>query len=168
MTNAVTDTLIPTAVSVVIGDTTYTISKFSMAKTAQATRYLYAALAAAGIDATLTDLETQIVPEDTAFWSKVLQMIPKFLDDAPKELCRLLGLILTSNKQLRLMVDDEQDLDVEFEKVGREIWFEETLDTVLRVISTGISQMSDTAVMDSVKKLADGWINQKFSTVTQP
>lgn len=96
---AISDTLVPSVVSVSVDGTTYTIAPFSMAKSVKAMSFLYAVAEAAGITDAVARLgearDNVLLGNAPNLLSQFVQIIPALFSNGAAPAYQLIGLILT-------------------------------------------------------------------------
>lgn len=153
---AVSETLVPTVVSVAVGDQTYSIAPFSMAKSVQAMSYLYAIAEAAGVTDAVARLgqarDEVLLGNAPNLLSQFTHIVPALFANGAAPAYRLIGLMLTPNYKLKELVRAEESVDNYCAALGEDIAYgdEGTVDKVIEIIQKGFGQMSNQSVMTSL------------------
>jgi hypothetical protein len=156
---AVSETLVPSVVTVSVEDTVYTIAPFSMAKSVKAMSYLYGVAEAAGITDAVARLgqarDNVLMGNAPNLLSQFVSIIPALFENGAVPAYQLIGLMLTPNKELLRLEDAEESVDEHCRKLGRSIAYSDdgTIDKVVEIVQKGFSQMSNQPLMASVPNL---------------
>lgn len=178
MTNP-SETLLKKSVSVVVGEDQYTIATFSFGKTLKLFSYVAALTAAARIkDAfeaaaelptgehaltSLPELENgDVLPElptpgssASTFISSLLDILPAALQGGTPVVYQLLGLLITSNKELkRLERDSEQDTDGVLRERGEDLAYDATNAEMLTLVGEALTVIGIESIIKAAGPLA--------------
>lgn len=170
-TVAPTETILKNAYGVTLGEKDYTISTFKFGKSLMAMR-LFADLAlAAGLSEAAKgllspgpraseddSLDGADTPDEllsvSGLISKLLEVIPTLLVQAPPTVYRLIALIVTSNKELRdWEKDDKVNVLGRLEELGGDIASEADTAEILNLFNTALPLMGIETVVRSVAPL---------------
>lgn len=162
-TGTATDTLIPRVTKVSIGSgedvTEYRIAPFALAKTMLIFRLLTELAEVAGVQqaageltqaATDGELEGIVAP---GFIARILGILPLAFRNGTPALYRVLGLIVTSNKELREMEENEVDIEGHLLKAGRKIAYDGNLSDAMNLIFAAIPQIGLETIMGNLPAL---------------
>jgi hypothetical protein len=161
-TPKMTDTIVKKSVEVVIGEERYTISTFKFAKSLLALQYLSELAAAAGIEQAMMAADVSAANGEFAqeggiassFVTQIIRVIPKALRDGVPALYQLLGLVVTSNKDLKaLEMDDGADTAKELYKKGRELAYDGDVNELMNLIAAGAAMLGVEGILKNLAPL---------------
>lgn len=159
-----TDTIVPQAVKVTVGSgedvTSYVIATFCLAKTIRTFAYmtelaeqagLSSILSAAGASAEAGEFaEGGIAP---GFISRALAVLPNAVRNGTPALYRLLGLIVTSNRKLREMDENGEDIDDYLLKIGRGIAYDGTNEQAVALVLSAVKVIGVDTILAQLPNL---------------
>lgn len=152
-----TDILTKKTVTVVIDNEPYVLSTFAFAKTVRLFQYIAELTDAAGLgSATEQMLQEDIITGDVQFSlgniiGQIVHALPRLLAVGVPSVYRLLGLIVTSNKELRRLEKSDQDVNAILYAKGEEIAYaEDGVDGVVALLTGAVQVIGVETV---VKKL---------------
>lgn len=154
-----TETLVADSSSVVVGDETYVVKVFCLAKTIRTFTLLSELAAAVGISEVIGAANDSAEAGEFAqaiapgFVTKIVAMLPRALAQGTPALFRLLGLVVTPNARLREWEEGEVDTDAELLRVGRRLAYEGTNDQVVNLLMTGVAAIGVETILNTVPKL---------------
>jgi len=143
------DVLNPTA-HFQLGEQSYTLRAFSLAKTMKCLEYASRLFGRAEVVKLLSMQTTGEV------LSLLAECLPDLLAGARPVLGQTLALVLVPNKQLLEWEDDELDIDAELKVRGRRLINDEemTLENALNLLFLGVQQMQLEALRKNLPRLA--------------
>jgi len=154
-----TDTLVPRVVTVTVGEDSYRIAPFCLAKTMIFFRLLTELAEAAGVQqaagelsqaATEGELEGIVAP---GFIARILGILPRALREGTPALYKVLGLIVTSNATLRELEENDGDIEGHILKLGRKLAYEGDANTAVQLIVSAIPQIGIETIMGNLPTL---------------
>lgn len=161
-----TDTLIKQTATVLVGEQTYTIATFKFAKTMKALALVAELAEAAGLGEAAKRLMGDGPPPSDGetvegdylsiggLVTQLITVLPKLLRDGSPVAYRYLGLIVTSNADLRAIEENESsDLDRELLSKGRGLAYEGETAEIATLISKALPLMGIETVVQSIAPL---------------
>jgi hypothetical protein len=167
-----TDTIVKKGVHLVVGAALaeegeqpleFYVATFCFAKTVRAFALLTELAEAAGVGKVVDAADKSGVegefdnpvekPVAPGFIQQLVTILPKALRDGIPAAHKLIGLIVTSNKELARMEDDEEDVDEALRRLGRRIAREGSTEEVLGVIAAGAQVMGIETIVKNLMPL---------------
>lgn len=153
-----TETLVKKSVTVVIDGENHIINTFCFAKTVRTFQLISELASAAGLgDAAKTSLQEDIVTGEVNvslanIVSQLIKALPKLLADGVPAVYKLLGLIITGNKELkRLEKADGVDVDQVLYEKGEEIAYcDDGVEGVMQLLSAAVQVMGTEAIVGNL------------------
>lgn len=136
----------------------YRIPTFSLAKTIRAFQYLTDLGTAAGLSSVASDIvaeasEGNPEPVAPAFVLRALAALPKALKSGVPALYRLVGLVVTSNRQLEDWETEGVDIEDELHKAGRKIANRSELPGVIELVTAGADALGVQSIAAQFPKI---------------
>lgn len=137
---------------------TYRIPTFSLAKTIRAFQYLTELGTAAGLSSVASDIVAEASagnqePVAPAFVLRALAALPKALTSGVPALYRLVGLVVTLNRQLEDWETEGVDIEAELYKVGRKIANRSELPGVVELVTAGADALGIQSIVSQFPKI---------------
>lgn len=156
-----TDTLVKKSVTVEVNGEHYVIGTFCLAKTVRTFQLLAELAQAAGLsEAAKTSFQEDIVTGEVNvslanIVSQLIKALPKLLADGVPAVYKLLGLIITGNKELkRLEKADGVDVDQVLYEKGEEIAYcDDGVEGVMQLLSAAVQVMGTETIVKNVVPL---------------
>lgn len=158
-TKNATETLVAEARTVRLGAEDIVIRTFCLAKTIRAFALLSELAEQAGIsnllgaanDSALAgEFEGAIAP---GFISRLVAFLPKALRDGTPAVYKLVGLLVTSNRDLREMDEAEKDVDTELLRIGKRLSYEANPSQFAELITASVELMGVRTVLGNLRGL---------------
>lgn len=161
-----TDTLIPDFTEVKVGDDTFQIRTFCLVKTIRTFALMTELAQAAGISEVVgaanasaqagefAGVEAGLPVVAPGFVTKVLAVLPNALKNGEPTLYRLLGLLVTSNRQLEDWETDEVNSDTELLKIGKRLAFRGNTDEIIRLVMGSVQAIGLKTIVQQLPNLA--------------
>lgn len=145
------EVLTPGATVVTIGDKSYPVHKFCLAKSMKMLKLLTGLTDDAGLSSVVA------VGREVGWLSALADGLPKIVAAADAKVFPVIALTLMPNKRLFEIFDNEEDLDAELKKVGKELMKDPYLDfeKAFEVVRVGYDNMGLDALQGNVKALLD-------------
>jgi len=160
-----TDTLVKKTANVIVGEQTYQIATFKFGKMVRALALVAEVAAAAGIeDATKKLMGNGEDGENitvAGILGQVVNVLPKLLKDGVPGLYKLIGLVLTPNKELyKMETDDDADVDKALFIKGRDVAWEAEPQEVMNILSMGVQQIGVETILGNLTPLVSKLLNR--------
>lgn len=160
-----TETLVKKNISVAVGEETYQIATFKFGKMVRALALVADVAAAAGIeDATKKLMGANGDGENltvAGIVAQVVTVLPKLLHSGVPALYKLIGLIVTPNKELyRMETDEDSDVDKVLLDKGRELAWNAETQEILDILSAGIAQIGVETILGNLTPLVSRLLNR--------
>lgn len=156
-----TETLVKKSVTVEVNGEHYVIGTFCLAKTIRAFQLISELAHAAGLgEAAKTSLQEDIVTGEVNvslanIVGQLIKALPKLLADGVPAIYKLLGLIVTGNRELkRLEKADGVDVDQVLYEKGEEIaYYDDGVEGVMQLLSAAVQVMGTETIVGKLLPL---------------
>lgn len=145
-----TDTLIPQLWTVRIGDEDFRFATFSLAKTIRTFALLAEIAEKTGVSAAAGATSEGPAP---GVFGRIVAALPKALREARDPLYQLLGLIVTSNKTLRELEEDGEDIEALLVKTGRRLANEGNNPQFVQLVSAAAEAIGVETIVQQIPNL---------------
>lgn len=154
-----TDTLVAQSQTITIGDERYSIATFCLAKTIRAFQLLTELGTSAGLQQVVAaadeagvagEFEQTVAP---GFVSRALAVLPQALSAGVPALYRLLGLIVTPNRELADLEDSGADVDGYLHNRGMRIARTASLSETVELVLTGANALGVETIVSQLPNL---------------
>ena len=156
-TPVATETLVSDAAGIVVGEAKYVVKTFCFAKTVRTFALLTQLAEAAGISKVVASADDGTEDEKTTqagFISQLFAALPKALTDGTPAIYKLLGLIVTGNKELKkLEREDGVDVEAVLMERGTDIAYDGSTEEVLGLIGAAVQVMGVETIIKNVRPL---------------
>lgn len=157
-----TDTLVKKSVNVTVAEQDYTIATFKFAKTVRVFQLLSELAASAGIESVVSAADQSAANGEfeqengiaSSFVANILRIIPKALRDGVPALYKLLGLIITTNQDLKAMErDDSVDTDKVLYEKGMDLAYDGDVEELMNLIVSAVNVMGIESILKNLGPL---------------
>ena len=149
-----TETLVAEAGSVVVGEATYVVKTFCFAKTVRTFALLTELAEAAGVSQVVASADDVATATQAGFISQLFTALPRALREGTPALYKLLGLIVTGNKELKKIErDDDVDVDALLLERGTDIAYDGSTEEVLGLVAQAVQVMGVETIIKNVRPL---------------
>jgi hypothetical protein len=140
-------TLVPLFDRVTIGDETYTIGTFSLARTIRAFALLTQLAEIAGLG------KERDEQQPSSVFGGIISALPTLVKTGTPALYSLLGLIITPNVRLRKMEEDGEDVDEYLLRQGRRLSHEANTQQFVQLLTAAVKAIGVDTVLGEVSGL---------------
>lgn len=153
------ETILPESWKATVGEETFTIRTFALAKVIKAFALIGELIESAKIDdvvkaaadsAEAGEFEQDIAP---GFVTKALLAIPKALREGSPAVYKLIGLIVTPNSKLRAMDEGDEDIDAHLLHEGRRLAYEGTTEQIVNLFSAAVQAIGVETILAQLPNL---------------
>lgn len=155
---AAMETIAPKGEHVVIDGEDYYVSTFKFAKMVRALTYLTELaeavnLAEATKGAIAEDATGAVNLSLTGIISAIVNALPKLLKDGVPSLYRLLGLIVTSNQELKALEKGDEDTDAVLHEKGLDLAYAGDPEELLNLLSVAVKYLGTDTIVKNLMPL---------------
>lgn len=154
-----TQTILPQVSRVTVGEETYNIAPFCLAKTMLTFRLLSELAQSAGVgdalgsfggDGLQSVAGSGVLP---GLIRRALDVLPTALQTSEPALYRVLGLIITANSRLRDLEEREEDIDAYLLSEGRRLAYAGTVEALIGLVLAAINQIGIETILGNLPSL---------------
>lgn len=153
------DTILPDSWKATVGEETFTIRTFALAKTIKAFALIGELIESADVGSVVQaaadsadagEFERDVAPN---FVTKALLAIPRALGNGSHAVYKLIGLIVTPNAKLRALDEGDEDVDAHLLQEGRRLAYEGTTEQVLELFTVALQAIGIETILSQLPNL---------------